>query len=113
MRRESGGSVSRMTSQLRGLIEAVQQVGCVLAEQVHHCGVELRPAMPARDRHGSGRALSPAEDLDRTGQLHQPGGQADLVTPQVVGIALAIPLFVGLLDGDADGVAEADLLGEL
>lgn len=64
-----------------GLIEAVQQVGCVLAEQVHHRRVELPPAMPARDRHGGRRVLSPAEDLDRAGQLHQPGGQADLVTP--------------------------------
>jgi hypothetical protein len=43
-----------------GLIEAVQQVGCVLAEQVHRRGVELRPAVPARDRHGRRRVLSPA-----------------------------------------------------
>jgi hypothetical protein len=30
------------------------------------------------------------------------------VTPQVVGIALAVPLLVGLLEGDVDGIIETE-----
>jgi hypothetical protein len=86
--------------------ESAANVVDMVAEQIHRGGVELRPAMRARDRHGGRRVLSPAEDFDRAGQLHQPGRQADLVTPQVVRMTLAVPLLVGMPDGGADCVVE-------
>jgi hypothetical protein len=45
--------------------------------------------------------------------MHQPRGQADLLPAQVIGIALAVPLLIGLPDRDADRVVQPDPPGEL
>ena len=96
-----------------GLVEAVQQLRRVGAEQVHDRRVELGPAVPAGDRHRGPGAVPPADDLDRPGQMHQPRWEADLLPPQVIGIALAVPLLIPLPDRDADRLVQADLLSEL
>ena len=98
---------------IRRPVQAVQQLGRAGAEQVHHRRVELGPAVPARHRHRRLNPAAPGDDLDRAGQLHQPRGQADLLPPQVAGIALAVPLLIPLPDRDADRLVQADLLSEL
>jgi hypothetical protein len=52
-------------------------------------------------------------DLDRGGELHQPRWQADCQTPQMTGIAFAVPLFVPLPNRDAHLVGQTDPFGEL
>ena len=97
---------------VRGLVHPVEHLGGRRAEQVRQRRVELGARVPADHRHRRLRAVAPAEHLHRTGQLHQPRRQPDPFPGQLGGNALAVPLLVGLADGDADRRVEADPLGE-
>ena len=69
-------------------------------------GSNCVPARASRDRDGGLDPVSPMEDLDHVGEVHEPRGDEDLVALQPLGHAAAVPALEGLLDRVADEAVE-------
>jgi len=97
----------------RRVVQTIEDGRRVGTERVDNVGGEQRAGLLTRGRDRGGHPVLTREHLDRTGELGKARGQADVVTPQAVRLAFAIPLFIGVRHRAGNAIAETDPRREL